>query len=164
MHLKAYKVYATMVFSFFILLQLRWPQLSPNYHRFVILCICWDTPRDEKTGLWQLPKVSMWLSSNAVRCHLMFTPSKRNLKHDVGGINSTKRASINKGIFRQSKDERQSRPLKIVQTKQNRLNKISTPKVHIVTRCSVFYVNFEGRQMQWHFQCTFSYKLGNFSL
>ena len=32
-------------------------QLSSNFHRFVILCICWDTP-SEKTGLWQLPKVS----------------------------------------------------------------------------------------------------------
>ena len=32
-------------------------RLSSNFHRFVILCICWDTP-SEKTGLWQLPKVS----------------------------------------------------------------------------------------------------------
>ena len=32
-------------------------QLSSNVHRFVILCICWDTP-SENTGLWQLPKVS----------------------------------------------------------------------------------------------------------
>ena len=32
-------------------------QLSSNFHRFVILCICWDT-QSEKTGLWQLPKVS----------------------------------------------------------------------------------------------------------
>ena len=32
-------------------------QLSSNVHRFVILCICWDTP-SEKTGLWQLPIVS----------------------------------------------------------------------------------------------------------
>ncbi len=31
-------------------------QLSPNFHRFVILCICWNTP-SEDTGLWQLPKV-----------------------------------------------------------------------------------------------------------
>ena len=31
--------------------------LSSNFHRFVILCICWDTP-SEKTGLWQLPIVS----------------------------------------------------------------------------------------------------------
>ena len=33
-------------------------QLSLNFNRFVILCIlCWDT-LSEKTGLWQLPKVS----------------------------------------------------------------------------------------------------------
>ena len=31
--------------------------LSSNFHRFVILCICWDTS-SEKTGLWQLPIVS----------------------------------------------------------------------------------------------------------
>ena len=27
-------------------------QLSSKFHRFVVLCICWDTPC-EKTGLWQ---------------------------------------------------------------------------------------------------------------
>ena len=32
-------------------------QLSSNFHRFVIVCICWDTP-SEKTCLWQLPIVS----------------------------------------------------------------------------------------------------------
>ena len=32
-------------------------QLSSNFHGFVILCTCWDTP-SEKTGLWQLPIVS----------------------------------------------------------------------------------------------------------
>ena len=32
-------------------------RLSSNFHRFVILCICWDTPT-VKTGLWQLPIVS----------------------------------------------------------------------------------------------------------
>ena len=32
-------------------------QLSSNFRRFVILCICWDTP-SKKTGLWQLPIVS----------------------------------------------------------------------------------------------------------
>ena len=32
-------------------------QLSKNFHRLVILCTCWDTT-SEKTGLWQLPKVS----------------------------------------------------------------------------------------------------------
>ena len=32
-------------------------QLSSNFHRFVVSCICLDTP-SEKTGLWQLPTVS----------------------------------------------------------------------------------------------------------
>ena len=32
-------------------------QLSSNFHRFVILCICWDTASG-KTALWQLPIVS----------------------------------------------------------------------------------------------------------
>ena len=32
-------------------------QLNPNLHKFVMLCICWDTP-SENTGLWQLPNVS----------------------------------------------------------------------------------------------------------
>ena len=32
-------------------------RLSSNFHRFVILCICWDTPT-VKTSLWQLPIVS----------------------------------------------------------------------------------------------------------
>ena len=32
-------------------------QLSSNFHRFVILCLCWYTA-SEKTGLWQLPIVS----------------------------------------------------------------------------------------------------------
>ena len=32
-------------------------RLRSHYHRFVILCICWDTP-SEKPGLWQLPIVS----------------------------------------------------------------------------------------------------------
>ena len=45
------------VFFFFnIISQLRRP-LSSNFHRFVILWICWDT-LSEKTGLWQLPIVS----------------------------------------------------------------------------------------------------------
>ena len=38
-------------------------QLSSNFHRFVILCICWDTP-SEKTGLWQLPIVSSVFKGN----------------------------------------------------------------------------------------------------
>ena len=32
-------------------------RLSSNFHRFVILCICWDTPT-VKASLWQLPIVS----------------------------------------------------------------------------------------------------------
>ena len=32
-------------------------RLSSNFHRFVILCICWDTPT-LKTSLWQLAIVS----------------------------------------------------------------------------------------------------------
>ena len=36
------------VFSFIFHLQFRWP-IGPNFHRFVILFICWDTP-SEKTG------------------------------------------------------------------------------------------------------------------
>ena len=43
-------------FFFIIISQLRRP-LSSNFHRFVILCICWDT-WSEQTGLWQLPIVS----------------------------------------------------------------------------------------------------------
>ena len=31
-------------------------RLSSNFHRFVILCICWDTPT-VKASLWQLPIV-----------------------------------------------------------------------------------------------------------
>ena len=32
-------------------------RLSSNFHRFVILCICWDTPT-VKASLWHLPIVS----------------------------------------------------------------------------------------------------------
>ena len=32
-------------------------RLSSNIHRFVIICICWDTPT-AKASLWQLPTVS----------------------------------------------------------------------------------------------------------
>ena len=32
-------------------------RLSSNFHRFVILCICWDTS-NVKASLWQLPIVS----------------------------------------------------------------------------------------------------------
>ena len=31
--------------------------MSSNCYWFIMLCVCWDTP-SERTGLWQLPKVS----------------------------------------------------------------------------------------------------------
>jgi hypothetical protein len=37
------------VFSFIIISQPRRP-IGSNFHRFVILCVCWDTP-SEKTSL-----------------------------------------------------------------------------------------------------------------
>ena len=37
-------------------------RLSSNFHRFVILCICWDTPT-VKTSLWELPIVSSVFNS-----------------------------------------------------------------------------------------------------
>ena len=39
-----------------ILFGLRQHQLQ-NFHRFVVLCICWDTPC-KNTSCWQLPNVS----------------------------------------------------------------------------------------------------------
>ena len=42
---------------FFLSLSYFDDQLSLNFQRFVILCICWDTPT-VKTSLWQLPIVS----------------------------------------------------------------------------------------------------------
>ena len=33
-------------------------QSSSNFHRLVILCLCWDTP-SKRTGLWHLPIVSI---------------------------------------------------------------------------------------------------------
>ena len=51
----------TRVFFFFHYLSRNFgDQLRSNFHRFVNLCTCWDTP-SEKTGLWQLPIVSMSL-------------------------------------------------------------------------------------------------------
>ena len=41
-------------FSFIIIFDNR---LSSNFHRYVVLCICWDTA-SEQTSLWQLPIVS----------------------------------------------------------------------------------------------------------
>ena len=44
----------TRVFSFIIISPTDFDdRLSSNFHRLVILCICWDTP-SERTGLWQL--------------------------------------------------------------------------------------------------------------
>ena len=40
-------------------------RLSWNFHRFVILCICWDTA-SEKTGRWQLPIVSTVFKTNRI--------------------------------------------------------------------------------------------------
>ena len=40
-------------------------QLSSNFHRFTILCICWHT-LSEKTGLWQLPIVSRVFKSQVM--------------------------------------------------------------------------------------------------
>ena len=47
-------------------------QLSSNFHRFVILCVCWDTP-SEKTVLWQLPKVSSAFKRDGFQ-HLLVDP------------------------------------------------------------------------------------------
>ena len=47
----------TMVFFLLLLSRNFDNQLISKFHRFVILCICWDTP-SEKTCLWQLPIVS----------------------------------------------------------------------------------------------------------
>ena len=41
-------------------------QLSSSFHRFVILCRCWDTP-SEKTGLWQ-QHVPIMSSVSKVKC------------------------------------------------------------------------------------------------
>ena len=49
----------TGVFFLWIVISQLWRPIieSSNFHRFVILCICWDT-HSEKTGLWQLPNLS----------------------------------------------------------------------------------------------------------
>ena len=54
-------------------------RLSSNFHRFVILCICWDTP-SEKTCLWQLPTVSSGFKivafdlDSSILVNIMWTP------------------------------------------------------------------------------------------
>ena len=40
-------------------------RLSSNFYRFVILCICWDTPT-VKASLWQLSKLSSAFNAAAV--------------------------------------------------------------------------------------------------
>ena len=56
-HLKAHNFAWQGCFSVIIISQLRRPILSSNFHRFVIVCLCWDT-LSERNGLWQLPIVS----------------------------------------------------------------------------------------------------------
>ena len=59
-------------------------QLSSNFHRFVILCICWDTP-SENTGLWQLPIVSSVFKRKNIEeaFSLIFSQSRLNPKKAV---------------------------------------------------------------------------------
>ena len=40
---------------------IRWPIVQKEIPRFVILCICWDSP-NEKTGLGQLLNISIALN------------------------------------------------------------------------------------------------------
>ena len=56
-HLESTQLRVTRVFILSILSGNFDDQLSWNFLRFVILCICWDT-QSKKTGLWQLPIVS----------------------------------------------------------------------------------------------------------
>ena len=48
-------------------------RLSSNFHRLVILCICWDTP-SEKTGLWQVPIVSSVFKFRVFPSHYISSP------------------------------------------------------------------------------------------
>ena len=63
-HMKAHN-FVWQVFCLFSLLSRNFDdRLSLNFHKFVILCICWYTP-SEKTGLWQVSSVfnrqdSLW--------------------------------------------------------------------------------------------------------
>ena len=49
-HLKAYKFVQQGCFFFHFFLQFD-NQLGPNFHRFDILCICWDTPNEKYWSL-----------------------------------------------------------------------------------------------------------------
>ena len=51
-HLKAHNLCAKGIFFLPLLFCNFDDQLSSNFHRFVILCICWDTPSDNLT-IWQ---------------------------------------------------------------------------------------------------------------
>ena len=51
MHLKAVRVVQQVFFLSLFSCNFN-DHWSPNYHWFVILCMCWDTP-SENTGLWQ---------------------------------------------------------------------------------------------------------------
>ena len=68
---------------FFLILQLRWP-IESTFSQTVILCICWDTP-SEKTGIWQLPKVSsafkvcFHFARHISPCSLFIKPPRRRL-------------------------------------------------------------------------------------
>ena len=54
---KRIQLHVTRVFFLSLLSRKFDDRLSSNFHRFIILCICWDTPT-VKASLWQLPKVS----------------------------------------------------------------------------------------------------------
>ena len=56
-HLKAHNFVWQWCFFLYYYLATLTTDLSSNLHRFVILCICWDTPT-VKTSFWQLPIVS----------------------------------------------------------------------------------------------------------
>ena len=49
-------------------------RLSSNFHRFVILCICWDTPT-VKASLWQLPIVYTAFKINGNQKTVGFKPT-----------------------------------------------------------------------------------------
>ena len=51
-------------------------QLNSNFHRFVILCICWDALTD-KTSLWQLPIVSS-VFNITLTCYFLIAKKKGN--------------------------------------------------------------------------------------
>ena len=60
-HLKRTQLRVTRVFFLSLLSRKFDDRLSSNFHRFVILCIWWDTPT-VKASLWQLPIVPLPLN------------------------------------------------------------------------------------------------------